>query len=118
MTSEKEKILQQVVEEIWNTGNVELVDKFYVPNFVNHDPVNPNVKTLEQFREWVLFNHKVFPDFHVTIEDIIAQDNKIVKRWTATGTHKAEMMGIPPTNRQVTIRGVAIYRFEGLFCGL
>ena len=85
---------------------------------VNHDPVNPNVKTLEQFREWVLFNHKVFPDFHVTIEDTIAQSDKIVKRWTATGTHKAEMMGIPPTNRQVTIRGVAIYRFEGLFCGL
>jgi len=38
MTSEKEKILQQVVEEIWNTGNVELVDKFYVPNFLTSSP--------------------------------------------------------------------------------
>jgi len=113
--TEKERIIQQMVDEVWNKGNVNTLDEFYTQNFVNHDPANPDITNLEKFKEWVLFNHKTFPDFHVTIEDTIIKGDKAVKRWKVTGTQKGEMMGgkIPPTGKQVTIEGTSIYRFEG-----
>ena len=52
-----------------------------------------------------------FPDFHVTSEDIIAEGDKVVSRWTASGTHKGELFGIPPTGKKATWKGISIYRF-------
>ncbi|USH00880.1 ester cyclase [Thermococcus argininiproducens] len=112
MRAEKERIIQQSVDELWNKGDVSLADRLYAPNFINHDPSNPDVTNLETFKQWVLFLHKVFPDFHVTIEDTIAEDDKIVKRWRVTGTQKDTFMGIPPTGNGITLEGIAIYRFE------
>jgi predicted ester cyclase len=54
-----------------------------------------------------------FPDLQVPTEDMIAEVDKVVTRWTARGTHKGDLMGIPPTGKQVTVTGILIGRFEG-----
>jgi len=51
-----------------------------------------------------------FPDVHFTIEDQIAEGDRVVTRWTARGTHQGPLVGIPPTSKQVTMSGIAIYR--------
>ena len=54
-----------------------------------------------------------FPDIRVTIDDIFAVDDKVTLRWSSHGTHCGELQGIPPTNRPMTMTGIAIYRFAG-----
>ena len=54
----------------------------------------------------------VFPDLHVTVEDTVAQGDRVALRWTARGTHDAEWAGIPATGRRVTYGGIDLYRFE------
>jgi predicted ester cyclase len=53
-----------------------------------------------------------FSDISITVEDQIAEGDKVVSRWTIRGTHKGEYMGIAPTGKQVTITGISIYRIE------
>jgi predicted ester cyclase len=53
-----------------------------------------------------------FPDMHLYVEDAVAEGNKLVTRWSAHGTHKGDLMGIPPTGKEVSIAGIAIDRFE------
>jgi predicted ester cyclase len=56
-------------------------------------------------------NFIAFPDFHITVDEMIAEGDKVAARWTATLTHEGEFMGIPPTGVQATISGMVIYRF-------
>ena len=57
--------------------------------------------------------HRAFPDLHVTIEDLIAEGDKVVSRNTVTGTHDGEYMGVPPTGRPVTYDEIFVVRFAG-----
>jgi predicted ester cyclase len=59
--------------------------------------------------EW----YDAFPDMHVTIDDMVAEGDKVAARVTMTGTHKGEIMGIPPTNKKVTFSLIVISRFAG-----
>jgi steroid delta-isomerase-like uncharacterized protein len=113
MSTERKRILQTIIDEIWNKGNVEVIDKFYTPNFKNHHPNIPEVSDFASFKKWVVEVHKTLPDFHATIEDMIAEEDKIAVRWTVTGTQKGEFMGIPPTGKKVRFEGMTVYRFEG-----
>lgn len=67
----------------------------------------------EGFKQFIKMVRDAFPDFHDTVEDLIAENDKVVLRVTCTGTHKGEFMGVPPTGKQVTVSAIAIYRFAG-----
>jgi steroid delta-isomerase-like uncharacterized protein len=103
-------IAHRLVEEIWNQGNLSVADEIFDANFANHDDVRPEVIDLESYKQWVATGHAAFPDLCLTIEDIIAEENKIVIRYTFTGTHRGELMGISPTGKQVVMAGIDIYR--------
>jgi len=107
---ENKAILRRVVEEIFNQGNLDLVDELYATDYIYHIPPNP-VHDTEGFRQMLAMYLIAFPDFHMTIEDIFAEGDKVVSRFTFTGTHKSEFMGIPPTEKQVKGTGIVINRF-------
>ena len=67
----------------------------------------------ESFKQFVSSYLSAFPDLHYTIEDQIAEGDRVVTRWTAVGTHKGELMGIPPTGQQAVVTGITINRFVG-----
>jgi steroid delta-isomerase-like uncharacterized protein len=107
---EANKALAIRADEHVNTGDTAIADEIFATNFVNHDPANPDVRDLESYKGWVAAARTAMPDFHATMEDIIAEGDMVAERWTATGTQEGELPGIPPTGRQVTFTGMTIYR--------
>ena len=106
-------IARQFFEEAYNTGNVALLDQLLAPTYVDEKappgtPIGPQgiAGIITMFRN-------AFPDLHFTIEDQIAEGDKVVTRYTFRGTQQGELMGIPPTGKQVSIGGISIYRIEG-----
>jgi steroid delta-isomerase-like uncharacterized protein len=97
-------------EEIWNEGRLEVADETIAVDYVNHDPVSGDIFGIEAYKEFVSYFRTAMPDLHFTIEDMIAADNKVVVLFTVRGTQKGELMGIAPTNKQVTITGIGIER--------
>jgi len=113
MTAEDMKATVERAAEFRNTGSVPLADEIYAEDFVNHDPGVPDVVDLESYKEFIAEVREGMPDFHATIEDMIAEGDEVASRWTAHGTHEAKMAGIPPTGREATWTGMTIYRFDG-----
>jgi steroid delta-isomerase-like uncharacterized protein len=111
---ENKAIVSRATEEIFNKNNLAVVDELYATNFVSHGSDIPGVTPdREGYKQFVTMSRTALPDFHTTIEDMIAEGDKVVQRFTAHGTHKGEFMGIPPTGKQVTITGIAIDRIAG-----
>ena len=110
---EENKAITLRVEELWNTGNMTIADEIYASDFVNHDPNAPDVRDLESYKGFISMTRTGLPDFHVTIEDLVAEGDKVASRWTARGTHQGEFFCIPPTGKQATWTSIHIYRFAG-----
>ena len=115
MSAEENKaVSRRVAEEVFNGGNVDLADELYAPDYVLHDPSLPeDLHGPEGIKRYVAMTLGAFPDIRVAVEDQVAEGDKVVSRWTATGTHTGDLMGIPPTGRRVEISGVTINRFSG-----
>ncbi len=110
---ENKAIIRRSVEEFWNKGNIAAIDEFYASNYVGHDPSKLHAGNLEEFKGSAMAVFAGFPDLQVTIEDMVAEGDRVVKHWTARGTHQGEFMGIAPTGKQITITGMDIYRIAG-----
>jgi steroid delta-isomerase-like uncharacterized protein len=97
---ENKAITRRFLEEIFAGGNLELVDELFAPNFVLHDPSVPQeVRGIEAMKQYITMYRTAYPDTHFTIEDQIAEGDRVVTRWTGQGTHQGELMGIPPTGK-------------------
>jgi steroid delta-isomerase-like uncharacterized protein len=111
---ENRAVSRRVAEEVFNGGNVDLADELYAPDYVLHDPSLPeDLHGPEGIKRYAAMTLGAFPDIRVAVEDQVAEGDKVVSRWTATGTHTGDLMGIPPTGRRVEISGVTINRFSG-----
>jgi len=114
MSTEENKAKQRRVwEEAFNKGDLSVADELFAPNYVYHGPIGMEYKGPEGFKQMVTMFRNAFPDLHVTVEDMVAEGDKVVSRFTFTGTHKGELMGIAPTGKQVTIAGTVIVRWVG-----
>lgn len=109
---ENKALVHRFLEEFFNQGNWAVADELCAPNFVNHDPAAPQARDRMGMVQNFQMNHAGFPDSHTTAEEIIAEGDKVVKRWTFHGTHTGEWHGIPPTGKPVTINGFSMYRIN------
>jgi predicted ester cyclase len=89
------------------------MDRFYAPAYQHHDASRPDVLTLADYKQWARDLIAGLPDFRVEAEDLIAEGDRAVKRWTAKGHHNGTLAGIAPTGRAVQFSGVSLYRIEG-----
>jgi steroid delta-isomerase-like uncharacterized protein len=99
--------VRRVFEEGWNQGNTAVFDELFAADYLGHDPSGP-IHGPEGFKQYYATYRAAFPDTRLTIEDLIAEGDKVVARWTGTGTHQGALMGIPPSGKQVTITGISI----------
>ena len=114
MSEQNKAIVRRLFEELWNKGNLSVADQLFSPNYAHHDPSTPDFgRGPESERKRATLYRTAFPDLHLTIEDIIAEDETVMARWSCRGTHKGDLSGIAPTGKQVTISGVSIARFSG-----
>lgn len=113
MSSEDNKAaVRRFYEEVFHQKNLAGVDAFVSPNAIDHG-LPPGLSGLEGTKHFIGMYLAAFPDLHVTVEDLIAEADKVVSRCTYRGTHRGELLGIPPTGKQVTVTGIEINRFEG-----
>ena len=112
-TEENKALVRRFIEEVWSKGNLAVIDKLLATNFVLHDPPPGVTPDLEGYKQWVSMTRTGLPNLHSTIEDLIAEGDKVASRWTASGMHKGELMGIAPTGKQVTVTGISIDRIVG-----
>ncbi len=110
MSTEQKKANDRRLIEGLNQGNMNVLDELMVLNFVDHE-ASTTMQGLEAFKQFVSAYLTAFPDLHFTIEDQIAEEDKTTLRYTARGTHRGDLMGIPPTGKQVTVTGIFITRW-------
>jgi steroid delta-isomerase-like uncharacterized protein len=92
--------------------NPDVLDEVYAPDLVWHEP-DQDVRGLEEAKRFVQMYKTAFPDLHVTVEDAIAEGDRVVTRWTMRGTHQGEVEEFgPPTGRQIVLKGITIHRLE------
>ncbi len=109
-TEDNKALAQRWLEEVWNKGDLSLIDELIAPNYVLHDPTRPGLRGRAGIKESIAMFRTAFPDLHFTIEDQVAESEKIVTRYTVQGTQMGPLMGIPATGKQGTITGIDIYR--------
>jgi steroid delta-isomerase-like uncharacterized protein len=96
---------------IWNDGDLDLVDQLYAPDFVWHlVGIGEDVVGTAAFKELVTSFRTAFPDFNVTFDEVFAAGDKMVIRWTMTGTNTGPLGEMPPSGQPVRLQGVAISR--------
>ncbi|MDX1522801.1 MAG: ester cyclase [Anaerolineae bacterium] len=113
MSDENKAVVRRFFQEVFDNGNLEAIDQLMAADVVDHElppGLPPGREGTKAFLGMFL---SAFPGMKMTIEDEMADGDKVVTRWTVTGTHTGELMGIPPTNKQVTVAGIDINRVAG-----
>ena len=114
MSTEQNKALVRRLEEVFNRGNMSMVDELFAPDFVEHEELPPGIPPgREAVKQLTTMFRSAFPDFKATIDDIVAEGDKVVIRQTWSGTHKGEFMGVPPTGKSVSFGVIDIIRIAG-----
>jgi steroid delta-isomerase-like uncharacterized protein len=109
MASENKAIVRRLYEEVWNKRRVELVDELMSPSHAMHDNHLPDSGVgPEAYKRNVARYVTGFPDLRFTVEDMVAENDKVAVGWTISGTHKGEFRGISPTGKKVSIEGITI----------
>jgi steroid delta-isomerase-like uncharacterized protein len=108
--SEESKAIVQRAFEACNTGDLALFDEIWAADYVHHDPAEPEVRSLEDYKRYVAYVHSRYPGLHFAVEDMLAEGDKVAARYTWRVTDTVGKEGRPPTGRQVTVPGTAVYR--------
>lgn len=96
-----------------NTGKLDEADALMASDYIYRSPGMPEMRGPEGFKQLVSMFRTAFPDLNMVIDDMLADGDKVAFRWTGTGTHQGDLMGIPPTGKRVTTTGLVISRFAG-----
>jgi steroid delta-isomerase-like uncharacterized protein len=113
-TMENKQIAQRFMEECWNQGKMDSIRELVASGCTIHDPVFPALTSgADNLKRHIEMCRNGFPDLKFSVDDTIAERNEVVHHWTARGTHKAQFLGMPATNKNATVSGTSIYRIEG-----
>jgi steroid delta-isomerase-like uncharacterized protein len=111
--SEENKAVARRFFELWEQGDLDALGEVLAQDSVDHDPYNPHGQEgLEGAKKTIAMYRDAFPDTSFTIEDQLVDGDKVATRWTATGTHQGELMGMQPTGKKATLSGITIDRIE------
>lgn len=111
MSVSPKEMIRRLYKEFWNERKLEVVDQLLSQSHALTSPhiSGPTVGPAAYKKQLAVFA-SAFPDLRFTVEDTVCEQDKIAASWTLTGTHKGEFLGIPPTNKQISIAGVTIHQ--------
>jgi steroid delta-isomerase-like uncharacterized protein len=114
MAADNKAIVRRLYEEVWNRRKLEVVNELISPSHALQGPaifgssIGP-----EAYKHQVSNLLEAYPDLRWAIEDIIAEKDKVVACWTYSGTHRGDYMGVPATNKKVSVGGMTIHHIAG-----
>ena len=111
-TEQNKAIARRFLEEVFGQGKLAVADEIVAPDHFDHGPGTlPGMPPgPEGSKLLVTVYRNAFPDIHFTIDEQIAEGDKVVTRWTGFGTHKGGLAGIPPTGKSATVTGIGVDR--------
>jgi len=110
---ENKALIRRYFEEFRNRGDLAVADELLAPNYVLHAGLGEDIHGPEGCKQDIVMVRSAFPDLHITIDEMVAEGDKVASRWTFRGTHRGEFTGIAPTGKQVTLWGMSIDRIVG-----
>ena len=110
-TEQNKETARRYYEDVLNKGDLDALDELAVSNYQENDPLPGQRSGLDGLKDRVSILRGGLTSTY-TIEDIIAEGDRVVVRWTNSGTHTGEFLGIPPTNKEFSFGGADIHRFE------
>ncbi len=114
MSEENKAVVRREMEEVFNhAGDLDAADEIYAPDYVDHEPTTGNIRGIEGAKQFAVAYREAFPDLETTREDQVAEGDKVVSRFTVSGTHRGEIMGAAPTGKLVTHTGHQTDRISG-----
>jgi steroid delta-isomerase-like uncharacterized protein len=115
-TAELADASRRLLEQSFNEGSFELIDQLIAPDAINHDPATPaemrDLRGPEVLKRIATMYRAAFPDLRITVDDVIAADDKVVLRWHSEGTHRGELAGLAPTGVRGSVTGIGIDRWK------
>jgi steroid delta-isomerase-like uncharacterized protein len=105
-------VYRRIIEAI-SRGDADALDELMAPDIVDHNPVPDQAPGAEGFKQWLAMARISFPDFSGTVEDVIAEGDRVAARVTWRATHRGDFLGFSPTGRAVSFSAFHIVRFSG-----
>ena len=112
MIEDNKTIIRRFVEEVYNKGDLDLLDELFASDFSVHSP-DIDTDDLESFKGFICYARTAFPDLHFTIEDQIAEGEKVTTIWTLTGTNTGPLKDETVTGKEVKTKGISFTRISG-----
>lgn len=110
-TEENKAIVRRMVDEVFNQGNIAATDEYLAPDFAEREELPPGIsRDREGVKQITAAFRGAFPDFKAEIDDIVAEDDKVVLRMTWSGTQQGAFMGIPATGKKVSFGVIDVLR--------
>lgn len=110
---ENKALVRLLIDEVWNRGNLEKIDELLSPEYTLHISAAGVRTDREGYRGAVKAYRDAFSGFQFLIEDMMAEGDKVIIRWTIRGTHTGDYMGVPATGKDIGLTGIAIRRIAG-----
>jgi steroid delta-isomerase-like uncharacterized protein len=116
MQEQNKELVRRLFEECWNRGDLTRLDQMLSSDYQEHDPAEENFGAdfgsgPEYYRNINRAYRSAFPDLNFEIEDLIAEGDRVVARWTSRGTHRGDLFGISPTGKRLAVKGISMHRF-------
>ena len=109
---ENKAVVRRFFEELLSTDNFSVADEILTSDFRFYFAGSPDPMDLQSYKEFLVMRRAAFPDRHFTVEEMVAEGDKVSARFTMRGTHEGEMRGIAPTGKSVTMTGIDIIRLR------
>jgi steroid delta-isomerase-like uncharacterized protein len=112
-TTANKQLVDAFIQELFTKGDLDAVERYLDPGLINHDPPFPGAADgPEGIRQAAVMFRQALPDWHSEVEQLIAEGDIVVERFTASGTHRGDLMGVPPTGKVVVLKGIQMFRIE------
>lgn len=112
MSEQNKTVARRFYEEVFNKKNVNAIDELCASNFVDHTAMPGQAPGAKGLKDIFAVYMKAFPDMRVTVEEMVAERDLVVARFTGEATHRGELLGTAPTGRKITFHGIDMLRIK------
>jgi steroid delta-isomerase-like uncharacterized protein len=113
MSADNKAAYRRFMDELFNRGNLDIIDELVAPDVVTHAALPGQRPGAAGFKDAMAMFRSAFPDLRASVEDLVAEGDRVAGRFKVVGTHKGDFMGLPATGNPIAYEEMAIVRFGG-----